>query len=163
MKTMKTSTKKKTAKATTETPADLAAIEQHVARTEHFDATDAKAAAKKARAKTARASKKATAKLRRLGEAAGVIAPAAKAPKKTAIKPAKKTTAAKSAEPKPGTKSAKVIAMLERKGGATAAELLKATDWQPHSLRGFISIFSKKTGRKIASTRSEKGERVYAL
>jgi hypothetical protein len=151
---MKNVTKKKTAKATSEMPADVKAIEQHVARTEHFDKQDAKAAKKKAAAKKASESKKATAKVRRLGEAAGVIVPAAK-------KTAAKTNG--NGKPKAATKTATIIGMLERKGGATAPELLKATGWQAHSLRGFIAGTLKKMGRKAESTKNAKGERVYAL
>jgi hypothetical protein len=40
---------------------------------------------------------------------------------------------------RPGSKTAAVVALLERKGGATLADLRKATGWQAHSVRGFIS------------------------
>ena len=52
----------------------------------------------------------------------------------------------------------------ERKGGASLAEIMKATDWQPHSVRGFISgALGKKMGRTVESTKREDGERVYQL
>jgi hypothetical protein len=54
--------------------------------------------------------------------------------------------------------------MLKRPGGATAKELLKATGWQPHSLRGFISgTLGKKMGLTVASTKGEDGERSYSV
>jgi hypothetical protein len=63
-----------------------------------------------------------------------------------------------------GSKTAKVVALLERKGGASLAEIMKATDWQPHSVRGFISgALGKKMGRTVESTKREDGERVYQL
>jgi hypothetical protein len=42
--------------------------------------------------------------------------------------------------------------------------IMKATDWQAHSVRGFISgTLGKKMGLKIESTKREDGERVYSL
>jgi uncharacterized protein DUF3489 len=91
-------------------------------------------------------------------------------------KPGKKATAAKKAptarikaQPaKPGarsgSKTAKILEMLSRPGGASAKELLKATGWQAHSLRGFLSgTVGKKMGLALASTKGEDGGRVYAL
>ena len=54
--------------------------------------------------------------------------------------------------------------MLKRTGGATAKELLKATGWQPHSLRGFLSgTVGKKLGLTVVSTKGEDGERAYSV
>jgi hypothetical protein len=91
---------------------------------------------------------------------------------KKATTPAKKAPkAAKGAKPakapggtREGSKTAKVVALLERKGGASLAEIMKATDWQAHSVRGFISgALGKKMGRTVESTKREDGERVYQL
>ena len=38
-----------------------------------------------------------------------------------------------------GSKAAQVLDLLKRSGGATTKELMKATGWQAHSVRGFIS------------------------
>jgi hypothetical protein len=84
--------------------------------------------------------------------------------------PAKKTPtgrtkaqAAKPGYPKRG-KTAKILDLLRRPGGATARELLKATNWQPHSLRGFLSgTVGKKMGLSLTSAKGEDGERVYSL
>jgi predicted transcriptional regulator len=54
-----------------------------------------------------------------------------------------------------------VIAMMQRKGGATLDEVTKHTGWQKHTVRGFISILGSKHGMKIKSTRREDGARVY--
>lgn len=92
------------------------------------------------------------------------------APKKA--KPGKKTTPAKkapkSAKKPPvardGSKSAKVLELLKRPDGATLKELMKATGWQPHSVRGFLSgAVGKKLGMTVVSVKSEDGERSYSV
>jgi len=63
-----------------------------------------------------------------------------------------------------GSKTEKVLDLLKRPGGASLKEIMKATDWQAHSVRGFISgTLGKKMGLKIESTKREDGERVYSL
>jgi hypothetical protein len=74
--------------------------------------------------------------------AAGVrranVAPTkAKAGKKAT--PKKKAPRSAQNEAREGSKTAMVLELLKRPGGASAKELLKATGWQPHSLRGFLS------------------------
>jgi hypothetical protein len=61
------------------------------------------------------------------------------------------------------TKTARVIALLERPQGATLKAIMRATDWQTHSVRGFISgQLKKKLGLKVRSSMRE-GERVYSI
>ena len=63
-----------------------------------------------------------------------------------------------------GSKTEKVLDLLKRAGGATLKDVMKATSWQAHSVRGFISgTIGKKMGLKVESTKSEEGERVYSL
>ena len=76
---------------------------------------------------------------------------------------------AKTAAPKeagtlrPESKGAKVLGLISRAKGASLAELMKATDWQAHSVRGFISgTLGTKMGLKVASAKREDGERVYS-
>ena len=79
-------------------------------------------------------------------------------PKKTA-----KATKAKGAA-KPGSKAAIVLELMRRKDGATLSEIAKATDWQNHSIRGFVSgHVIKKLGLKVESTKSDAGERTYRI
>jgi hypothetical protein len=78
---------------------------------------------------------------------------------------------AKSAKPKkipttkgqPRSKSAKVLELLARPKGATLADLMQATRWQAHSVRGFLSTASRKRGIRIESFKSDKSERVYRV
>jgi Protein of unknown function (DUF3489) len=66
--------------------------------------------------------------------------------------------------PRAGTKTAKILALLQRPKGAGIKELLKITGWQPHSVRGFISgVVVRKMGLRVASTKAESGERRYAV
>src|ERR1017187_7206975 len=80
------------------------------------------------------------------------VAPAkAKSAKKTtpAKKPAKapkKAAKAKADGPREGSKTAQVVAMLQRKNGATLAEIMKTMGWQKHTVRGFMAGAMKKAG-----------------
>ena len=66
--------------------------------------------------------------------------------------------------PREGTKQATMIAMLQRKNGATIAEIVEATGWQPHTVRGaFAGALKKKLGLTIASEKEEKRGRVYRV
>jgi hypothetical protein len=85
---------------------------------------------------------------------------ATKAPK--SAKTAKTAKAADGA--RQGSKTARVLDLLKRAGGASAKELMKATGWQPHSVRGFLSgTVGKKMGLAVSSTKGENGERSYSV
>ena len=85
------------------------------------------------------------------------------APLKT--KPARKTTSTKKAAPaRRGSKTAKILDLLKRPGGVTLKELIKATGWQAHSVRGFLSgTLGKKMGTPVKSAKRADGERAYRL
>jgi uncharacterized protein DUF3489 len=100
----------------------------------------------------------------------GAPEPAAANPKRKAgkkAKPAKKSGRPKKPAAKPNTdgpnKKAEVIAMMKRAKGATLPEIMKATDWQPHTVRGFVSILGSKEGEKIESSKNAAGERTYKI
>ena len=81
-------------------------------------------------------------------------------------KTAKKATrhVAKTRIARPGSKTAKVIALLRKSKGATLAELMKATGWQAHSVRGFLAgTLTKKLGLKIESDKPTEGARLYSV
>lgn len=65
---------------------------------------------------------------------------------------------------RPGTKQALLIDLLKRKKGATIDDAVKATGWQPHSVRGAISgTLKKKLGLTIASESIGSRGRVYRI
>jgi uncharacterized protein DUF3489 len=88
----------------------------------------------------------------------------------------KKTTAAKNAPkakkaaktqksdgPREGSKTAQVVALLQRKNGATLEDLMSKLGWQKHSVRGFMAGAMKKAGYEVESFKPEGGERTYKL
>jgi hypothetical protein len=81
-------------------------------------------------------------------------------------KPAKNAGTAKKARAKGSdrtNKKAEVIAMMKRAKGATLAEIMAATKWQAHTVRGFVSILGSKGGETIESPKNAAGERVYKI
>ncbi len=63
----------------------------------------------------------------------------------------------------PTTKAETLIQLLRHKDGATLAQMTKATGWQGHSVRGFLSgAVKKKRGLTILTDRSS-GETRYRL
>ncbi len=78
--------------------------------------------------------------------------------------PKQRTKAAKAGGARAGTKQATLIDLLKRKTGATIADLVKATGWQPHSVRGAISgTLKKRLGLTVTSKPIEKRGRVYRI
>lgn len=62
-----------------------------------------------------------------------------------------------------GTKQGQVLALLRRPSGASVAEIVEITDWQPHSVRGFMSgALKKRLQIDVVSDKDAKtGERRY--
>jgi hypothetical protein len=86
------------------------------------------------------------------------VAPKGKRSRKAA------TAKSEAAPAREGSKKAIVLDMLKRPEGATLKDIMAATSWQAHSVRGFISgSLTKKMGLKIASIKREDGERAYQL
>ena len=97
---------------------------------------------------------------------------------KTKPKAATRSTARKTSKPirraqsapmssKPATgahtKHARIIAMLRTSAGATIAAIMTATDWQQHSVRGFLAgVVRKKLSLNLVSAATE-GGRLYRI
>ena len=63
-----------------------------------------------------------------------------------------------------GSKKAIVLELIRRPDGASIKEIMDATQWQSHSVRGFISGgLGKKMGLKVESFKRTDGDRAYRL
>ena len=65
---------------------------------------------------------------------------------------------------RPGTKLAALVVALRRPQGSTSLQLMLATGWQPHTVRGAISgMLRKKLGLNVLLAHNKSGERVYRV
>ena len=73
------------------------------------------------------------------------------------------TPASRKAATRSDTKHARIIAMLRTPAGATVAAIMTATDWQQHSVRGFLAgVVRRKLGLNLVSEQTDKG-RIYRI
>lgn len=73
-------------------------------------------------------------------------------------------TAPKARTPREGTKQGTLIAMLRAPDGATIEEIMAATGWQSHTVRGAMAgALKKKLGLEVTSEKVEDRGRVYKL
>ena len=90
------------------------------------------------------------------------IRPAAQKPGKTKTS-ARSATGSHERAARPDTKHARIIAMLRAPAGATIAAMMIATEWQSHSVRGFLAgVVRKKLRLNLVAEQTDKG-RVYRI
>jgi hypothetical protein len=76
---------------------------------------------------------------------------------------ARTAPASSKSAPRTDTKHSRIVAMLRTPAGATIAAIMTATDWQQHSVRGFLAgVVRKKLGLNLVSEQTDKG-RVYRI
>ncbi len=61
------------------------------------------------------------------------------------------------------SKTAVILRLLQRRTGVTLKDLMAATGWQAHSVRGFISAGGKRRGLRVESSKRRDGQRVYQI
>jgi hypothetical protein len=89
------------------------------------------------------------------------------APQTAPVSPKQSKAAGVATQPKvarEGSKKAIVLELLRRPEGATLADIMSATGWQSHSVRGFISgALGKKMGLTVESLKTAEGARAYRI
>ncbi|WP_246716548.1 MULTISPECIES: DUF3489 domain-containing protein [unclassified Methylocystis] len=62
------------------------------------------------------------------------------------------------------TKQERVLTLLSRTDGASIHEIMQATQWQQHSVRGFLTgTVKKKLGFSLSSAKAKDGSRRYRI
>ena len=89
--------------------------------------------------------------------------PVTKSPRrKKAAKPDQQAPAPQTGAPRE-SKTAQVVAMLQRPEGATITEIMSRMGWLKHTVRGFMAGAMKKAGYTVESFKPEGGERSYRI
>ncbi len=90
--------------------------------------------------------------------------PAASVAPKKATTRKRATAEGDPARTRQGSKTAQILALLKQPDGGTLKDIMSATAWQAHSVRGFISgTLGKKMGLSVVSAKNEGGDRVYRI
>ncbi|WP_083396565.1 DUF3489 domain-containing protein [Nitrosospira briensis] len=67
-------------------------------------------------------------------------------------------------QPITGSKQSRLIELLHQPAGASLADLIQATGWQAHSVRGVISgVLRKRLGLAVICQANQDGKRIYRI
>ena len=92
------------------------------------------------------------------------VAPEAAPSTKRAARAKKAPKPATEKKTREGSKTETILGLMKQPGGTTLKAIIEATDWQAHSVRGFISgTLGKKMGLTVVSAKGENGERSYSI
>ncbi len=81
----------------------------------------------------------------------------------SAVKTTPTQTSAVKSKIKATTKTETLLALLKRSSGVTTTELMSASGWQNHSVRGFLAGAVKKKGLVLSSKKQADGSRRYRI